>query len=204
MKIDDLLTFPLFSEELGIDLESSCDQELFKWLLAATLFGGPVSRDIARKTYRTFQKYQLLDPESISRAGWSYLVHPVMQEGGYVRYDGIAATNVMDICNTLQNYYQGSLTQLHDTAANAEDLEGRLTAMHGMEPDAANIFLRELRPVWTKADPEPLPVVMEMAKKYKLDLSSLNRKDPDFARIESALIRLKRTRSKRTRRTAPI
>jgi hypothetical protein len=68
-----------------------------------------------------------------------------------------------------------------------------------MDPVAANMFLRELRPIWAKADPDPLPVVVEMAKKYKLDLADMNRKDPAFTRVEAALIRLKRTRSKRTR-----
>lgn len=198
MDIQDLLQFPLFSEELGIDLPRSSDGELFKWLLATTLFGGPVSQDVARKTYRTFQKYELLDPISIIQAGWSHLVHPILREGGYIRNDGLAASNVLEICNTLQEYYQGSLSQLHKTATNAEDLEYRLTSLRGMDPTTANLFLRELRPVWSKADPEPLPVVAEMAKKYKLDLAGMDRKHPDFARIEAALIRLKRTRSKRS------
>lgn len=201
MKIQDLLAFPLYSEELGIDLQLSTDDELFKWLLATVLFGGPVSQDVARKTFRTFQKYRLTDPAGIREAGWSFLVHPVMREGGYVRHDGVAASNVLELCGTLQEYYQGSLSQLHDAAEDADDLERRLTALRGMGPVSANIFLRELRPVWEKADPEPLPVVIEMAKKYKLDLAILDRKQPDFARVESALIRLKRTRSKRTRPT---
>lgn len=198
MTIEDLLLFPLFSEELGIDLPRCTDSELFKWLLATVLFGGPVSQDVARKTYRTFQKYQLLDPMSISQAGWSYLVHPIMREGGYLRHDGVAASNVLEICNTLQEYYQGSLSQLHESAKNAEDLELRLTSLRGIDPGTTNIFLRELRPIWAKADPHPLPVVVEMAKKYKLDLAGMDRKHPDFTRVEAALIRLKRTRSKRT------
>jgi hypothetical protein len=199
MDIQELLAFPLFSEELGIDLRCSSDEELFKWLLATVLFGGPVSHDVARKTYRTFEKYQLLDPESITQAGWSHLVHPVMQEGGYIRQDGVAAGNVLEICQTLQEYYQGSLNQLHASADSAEDLECHLNSLRGMDPVAANMFLRELRPIWAKADPDPLPVVVEMAKKYKLDLADMNRKDPAFTRVEAALIRLKRTRSKRTR-----
>lgn len=198
MNIPDLLSFPLFSEELGIDLPRCSDSELFKWLLATVLFGGPVSQDVARKTYRTFQKYQLLDPMSISQAGWSYLVHPIMREGGYLRHDGVAASNVLEMCKTLQEYYQGSLNQLHDSAENARDLEFRLTSLRGISPESANIFLRELRPIWAKSDPEPLPVVAEMAKKYKLSLTGMDRKHPDFSRMESALIRLKRTRSKRT------
>ncbi|MBW1613919.1 MAG: hypothetical protein JRJ57_08100, partial [Deltaproteobacteria bacterium] len=36
--------------------------------------------------------------------------------------------------------------------------------------------LRELRPVWEKCDPDPLPVVQEMAERFKIDIGQYNRK----------------------------
>ncbi|MBW2106383.1 MAG: hypothetical protein JRI26_10260, partial [Deltaproteobacteria bacterium] len=39
-----------------------------------------------------------------------------------------------------------------------------------------NIFLRELRPVWEKCDPDPLPVVQEMAERFKIDIGQYNQK----------------------------
>jgi hypothetical protein len=42
----------LFSEELGIDVE----KEPFKWFIASVLFGGRISTDIAKRTYREYEK----------------------------------------------------------------------------------------------------------------------------------------------------
>jgi hypothetical protein len=56
-------------------------------------------------------------------------------------------------------------------------------------PVTTNIFLRELRPYWATADPDPLPVVEELAKKLKVDLRRYNRKSLLFATVEAGLIR---------------
>jgi hypothetical protein len=58
---------------------------------------------------------------------------------------------------------------------------------HGVGPVTVNIFLRELRPYWKKA--EPLPVVKQLARKLKIDLSEYNRKTIAFTRLEAGLIR---------------
>jgi len=55
-----------------------------------------------------------------------------------------------------------------------------------------NIFLRELRPFWAKADPEPLPVVKQIAERLGADLDRYRRKSLTFARIEAGLIRRRR------------
>lgn len=65
-----------------------------------------------------------------------------------------------------------------------------------MGPVTVNIFLRELRPYWRKADPEPLPIAYKMAKTIGLDLDSFNRKTLTFTRIEAGLIRLRGQLSK--------
>jgi hypothetical protein len=77
-----------YSEELGIDLEGAGDGEVFKWFLASVLFGARIPETIAKRTYRAFERHDLLTPERILQAGWDFLVNPVMREGGYVRYDG--------------------------------------------------------------------------------------------------------------------
>jgi hypothetical protein len=201
MTVEMLLTFPLFSEELNINLRNNREEEVFKWFLASVLYGGPVSPDVARRTFRTFQKYHLEGPESILRAGRGFLLNPVFREGGYVRHDNVAAGNILDLCRTLQDYYRGSLKCLHELADDGADLECRLTALRGVEPLSANIFLRELRTVWPKADPGPLPEVARMAEKLDIDLSALPRKGCEFIRIEAALIRLKQGRRRRRKAT---
>jgi len=179
----------LYSEELGIDLRKSSDRELFKWFLASILFGARISETIAKNTYRALEKHRLLGPKEILKAGWDYLVNPVMREGGYVRYDGKTSTHLLKDCQTLLDQYGGSLKKLHSESKDSEDLGERLTSFYGIGPVTANIFLRELRPFWQKSDPEPLPIVKEIAKKHRIPLNRFNRKSLTFARIEAGLIR---------------
>jgi hypothetical protein len=194
VNVDSLRESPLYSEELCIDLWGNRDEELFKWFLASLLFGARISETIASRTWRTFEKYRLLEPRAILAAGWDFLVNPVMREGGYVRYDGITSTKVLRACQMLLDQYGGSLKELHRRAGDSRDLERRLTDFHGVGPVTANIFLRELRPVWKKADPEPLRAVREAAERLAIDLSRFDRKSEDFIRIEAGLIRLKKKR----------
>jgi hypothetical protein len=183
----------LFSEELGIDLSCKSDDEYFKWFLASLLLGGHISESIARHTYQTFERHSLFGPQKILAAGWDYLVYPIMREGGYVRYDGRKSTQILRDCETLLQDYQGRLSHLHQQAEDAADLEERLQAFFGVGPVTVNIFLRELRPFWRKADPEPLPIVVQLARQLELDLERYNRKTLTFCRIEAGLIRLRKT-----------
>jgi len=190
--LDELKRSKLFSEELGIDLKKDGDKELFKWFLASVLYGARISGTIARNTYKTFEKYELLEPKKILKAGWDFLVNPIMKEGGYVRYDGKTSTQILRNCETLLKEYDGSLKKLHEKAKDEEDLENRLMNFYGIGPVTANIFLRELRPFWKKSNPKPLPVVKKIARKNNINLNKFNRKSLTFARIESGLIRLRK------------
>lgn len=170
----------LYSEELGIDLSAGRDRDYFRWFLASLLFGGHISEKIAANTYRAFARYRLLQPQRIIEAGWAYLVDPIMREGGYVRYDGRKSTQVLRDCEQLLDWYDGSLSKLHSAAEDARALEDLLQAFFGVGPVTANIFLRELRPYWSKADPEPLPVVFEIASANAIDLTGFKRKTITF------------------------
>lgn len=179
----------LYSEELGIDLKKNSDDELFRWFLAAKLFGARISERIAANTYKAFERYGLLSPEKILKAGWDFLVNPIMREGGYVRYDERTSRQILRDCETLQVEYGGSLKRLHAEAGDSRDLEARLQRFYGVGPVTVNIFLRELRTVWSKADPEPLPIVRRQAEAAGIDLSGMDRKTMAFVRLEARLIR---------------
>jgi hypothetical protein len=109
-----------------------------------------------------------------------------------VRYDGRKSDQVLRDCGKLVDDYRGSLSRLHEEARDAADLEQRLGAFFGIGPVTANIFLRELRPFWAKADPPPLPVVGELARRLGIDLARYDRKSLRFVRLEAGLIRLRR------------
>jgi hypothetical protein len=182
----------LYSEELGIDLAEGTDAVYFRWFLASLLFGARITETIAKNTYRAFLRHGLTSPGRIVGAGWDFLVNPIMREGGYVRYDGRKSAQVLRDCERLLADYRGSLRRLHDAARDARDIEATLLTFYGVGPVTTNIFLRELRPYWSKADPEPLPIVKRLAKKLKLDLARYPRKSLIFARVEAGLIRKRR------------
>jgi len=133
----------------------------------------------------------LLAPKKILKAGWDFLINPIMREGGYLRYDGKTSTQILRNCEALIEKYKGSLKALHREAKDNKDLENKLTNFYGIGPITVNIFLRELRPFWEKANPEPLPILNKIATKYKIKLNKYNRKSLAFVRIEAGLIRLR-------------
>lgn len=182
----------LYSEELGIDLGRRRETEYFRWFLASVLFGGRISETIAKNTYRAFLRHGLTTPTAILDAGWAFLVYPVMREGGYVRYDGRKSDQILRDCQTLLDDYQGKLSRVAAAARDSADLEARIAAFYGVGPVTVNIFLRELRPFWAKADPEPLPIVWEAARRLNVDLRRYDRKSLTFARVEAGLMRLRR------------
>jgi hypothetical protein len=179
----------LYSEELGIDLARGTDAVYFRWFLTSLLFGARISETTAKKTFRAFMHHGLTTPAKVVAAGWDFLVYPVMREGGYVRYDGRKSTQVLRDCEALIANYGGSLGRLHEAARDARDLEKRLLAFYGIGPVTMNIFLRELRPFWAKADPDPLPAVKKLAKRLSIDLARYKRKSLTFTRVEAGLIR---------------
>ncbi len=75
-----------YSEILGIDLSKGKDEEIFKWFFASLLFGAPITESSVIKTYKSFEKYDVLTPQKIVRTGWEGLVK-ILDEGSYTRYD---------------------------------------------------------------------------------------------------------------------
>lgn len=143
------------------------------------LFAKRISAEIAMRTYRRFEE-GLTTPEAIIEAGWGRLVE-VLDSGGYIRYDFSTASNLLEAMSKLVNEY-GDLEQLHEASANPKDLERRLMEFKGIGPVGVNIFLRELRGIWMKADPEPSRIALEVALRLGIQ---------DVKQNESALVRVR-------------
>jgi len=153
-----------YSETLDIKLETARDSEVFKWFLAAVLFGAPITESSVIKTYRCFEKYHVLTPEKILKTGWDGLVQ-ILDEGSYTRYDFKTADKLLLVMGNLTKEYNGSLNLLHQKASDSTDLENRLKLLgKGIGDITVSIFLRDLRGVWKKADPKPTPLVVLAAK----------------------------------------
>jgi len=153
-----------FSVELGINLSSGRSREIFKWFLASILFGARISESIVKKTFREFASRDVVSPKAILDTGWDGLV-AILDQGGYVRYDFKTATKLLDMCKALTENYQMDLSNLHSAAADPRDLEQRLKSLaRGIGDVTVNIFLREMRGIWEKADPLPSDLVVMAAK----------------------------------------
>lgn len=134
--------------ELGIDIASGRDQELFKWFMASFLFAKPIGRDIAARTYEVIAKKHGRDsPHKICDCSWQELVD-MLGEGHYRRYDESTATRLLDMCRKLNDEYGGSLERLHDDSGSRAELERRLQSFKGVGPKAVQIFMREAKKVW--------------------------------------------------------
>jgi endonuclease III len=166
-----------YSEELGLDLNKPEDR--FKWFLASMLFARRISSQVAKKTFKRFQEEGLLTPEAILEAGWDKLVK-VLDSGGYVRYDFSTATNLLDVSKSLLEKF-GSIDEVHEEAESSKHLEELLASFRGIGPVGVNIFLRELRGVWSKADPEPSKLAVETARRLGVKR---------IREVESQLVRL--------------
>ncbi len=153
-----------YSETLRIILESGDEAEIFRWFLASILFGAPIRGNSAINTYRCFERHGVLTPQRVLETGWHGLVK-ILDEGGYTRYDYKTSDKLLEVMGNLIDKYGGSLNLLHGQALDSEDLERRLRGLgKGIGNATVSIFLRELRGVWSKADPKPTPLVVLAAK----------------------------------------
>jgi hypothetical protein len=134
------------ARNLGIDIASKREEELFKWFLACLLFGKPIQSEIAERAWRELVQAGLTNPAAVSRAGWDKLVS-LLDRAHYVRYDFSTATKLLEVCRELKSRC-GSLTNLLVQAKTPAELSRKLQEFKHIGPVTARIFLREIRPVW--------------------------------------------------------
>ncbi len=193
-----------FARDLGLDLKSGPAARQL-WFLAAIFYGARISGVLAARTFRVFAAAGVYTPEVILAQGWDNLV-VLLDQGGYARYDFKTATKLLRVMESLRDRYQGSLERLQEAAADEADLERRLMELApGIGPATVNIFLRELRGIWPKAEPPLSPLAQAAATHLGLlprgldpqsALKELTRRwqaqpapSRDFADLEAALVR---------------
>jgi hypothetical protein len=176
---------------LGINLKSKNKGDAVKWFLAAILYSKPIREDSATRTYRCFERHGLTTARRIVNAGWDRLVS-ILDEGGYTRYDFTTADKLLEVFGNLQKQYGGNLNRLYEASRNGEDVEANLKRLgKGIGDITVSIFLRDMRGIWSKADPRPTPLVTMAMKSLGIkDLKQCAReKRIDLVRLETALLR---------------
>jgi endonuclease III len=204
----------MYSRELGIDLTGADPARTFRWFLAAKLMGARIPTRAAISTWKEFDRRHVDDPERILQTGWDGLV-AILDAGGYTRYDFSTATKLLAIATDILERYRGDLNVLHERSEGPGDLEKRLMELgKGIGPVTANIFLREMRSVWSKADPAVSPLALLAARDLGLvrgrgnPLEALGRvwaAEPpggyEFRDFEAALVRLGKDYCRKSRVT---
>lgn len=153
-----------YAVALGIDLDSHRPEEIYKWFLAALLYGARISESLATRTWREFERIGVLTPQRILDTSWEGLVQ-ILDNGGYTRYDFKTATKLLEVNRKLLADYGGDLNTMHAAASDFVDLQQRIMALgKGIGPTTTSIFLRELRGRWDKATPPLSPLAMAAAK----------------------------------------
>jgi len=186
-----------YSDMLGIDLHEG-DPAYFKWFLAAFLYAKPIREESTTKTFEIFKANGITTPAAIVKAGWDKLVK-LLGEGGYRRYDESTADRLLAIADHLLKEYDGKLSRLYEAAKDEGDLERRIRELgKGIGPVSVEIFLRDMRMVWPKADPPLVPDVHKTAKALGIgDLKRYARENNvDLTRLETALHRYSRLMKK--------
>ncbi|MGQ9538664.1 MAG: hypothetical protein ACUVTE_03660 [Candidatus Bathycorpusculaceae bacterium] len=157
-----------YPEVLGINPESGKEEEVFKWFLAAILFGAPITETSVIKTYKCFENYGVLTPKKILETGWDGLVK-ILDEGSYTRYDFKTADKLLEVMRNLIEKYDDKLTNVHEKASDSHDLEEKLKSLgKGVGDITVSIFLREMRSLWSKAQPKPTSLVVLAAKNLNI------------------------------------
>lgn len=196
-----------YAAQLGVNLAGLNPAEIYKWFIAAVLYGARIPESIATRTWHEFAGSGILTPECMIDTGWDGLV-AILDQGGYVRYDYKTATKLLALNHALLDSYGGNLNTLHAAAADTADLEQRIMSLgKGIGKVTADIFLRELRGRWPKAEPPLSPLALLAAQAlgflprridddYSLALTHLRRlwreqggTAPSFPDFETALVR---------------
>lgn len=209
-----------YSEILGIDISEGKEDEVFKWFLASLLFGAPITESSVVKTYRCFQKHGVLTPKQILKTGWDDLVK-ILDEGGYTRYDFKTADKLLEVARNLTEKYSGSLCLIHSESSGAHDFENRLKNLgKGVGNVTVSIFLRELRAVLEKAEPNPTALVVLAAQELGIVKNDATAEEAleqlkafwarnkirrkSFVNFETALVRLGKGSRRKKRHSLPL
>ncbi|CCH76313.1 ATPase involved in DNA replication initiation [Nostocoides japonicum T1-X7] len=133
--------------DLDLDLGRGTDAPAFRWLVACLLFGARISQDIAARAYRELDELGVLTPTRLAGADWQTLVD-ALGRGGYRRYDESTARELIALGRQVLDDYGGHLTRLRRAADSRDELAREVQRFKGIGPTAADIFVRELAPLW--------------------------------------------------------
>lgn len=140
-----------YSAGLGIDVDAG-EAEVERWFLAATLFGARIPARVAERAFGVLAAAGLARIGQLRHVPSADLVG-MLDAGGYARYDVRTATRLLQLCEIIDDRYDGQVAVIGCRFAAYPELRAALDALPGWGPVTVRLFLRELRGVWPGADP---------------------------------------------------
>ena len=140
-----------YSAGLGIDVDAG-EAEVERWFLAATLFGARIPARVAERTFGVLAAAGLARIWQLRHVPSADLI-AMLDAGGYARYDLRTATRLLQLCEIIDDRYDGQAGLIGRRFAAYPELRAALDALPGWGPVTVRLFLRELRGVWPGAGP---------------------------------------------------
>lgn len=135
------------AEDLNINIGSRQERDLFDWLMCVILFSKPVQQELAGEAFQILKKHKVDSPDGLKKAGWQKIVN-MLGEAHYVRYDESTATRLLEASDKIREDYDGRLRNLVDSCDSPATLKRRIQEFKGIGPKGADIFMREVKPVY--------------------------------------------------------
>ena len=120
--------------------------------LAATLFGARIPARVAERTFGVLAAAGLARIWQLRHVPSADLI-AMLDAGGYARYDLRTATRLLQLCEIIDDRYDGQVGLIGRRFAAYPELRAALDALPGWGPVTVRLFLRELRGVWPGAGP---------------------------------------------------
>lgn len=132
----------IHAADLGIHLDRSTGQAMYRWLVASMLFGRPVQQSVGADAYRALIDRGLTSPPKYAELEREEL-RAILDDAHYARIDYIMTDELHEVMATIVDEY-GTVSKMVRTSGDRDELTRRLTAMKGIGPKTAEIFLRDL------------------------------------------------------------
>jgi hypothetical protein len=140
-----------YSSELGIDVDAG-EAEVERWFLASTLFGNRIGASVVERTFGVLEDAGLVRIGQARHVPFGDLVE-LLDRGGYTRYDFLTANRLSELSEVVDERYEGQVAAIGRRFRSYRTLREGLDALPGWGPVTVDVFLRELRGVWTGARP---------------------------------------------------
>lgn len=134
---------PAKPKNIGVDLSSGKEEELYKWLTAVTLYSKPIQRHVATMAANQLASEGIVSPEAAQQAGWEKL-RQILVRGHYARFDESTATRLLQQAEYLKSKY-GTLTNLIDQKSPAA-IRAEIESFKGIGPLGSELFIEGLKP----------------------------------------------------------